>query len=83
MRTTINIDEHVLARAKDEARRLGVTLGEYVGRAVQRELAVPPARATDPPLPVHHGRLLIPLERMSNADIQEFLDEGVPLDKLR
>jgi hypothetical protein len=32
---------------------------------------------------VYRGRLLIPLERMSNADIQDFLDEGVPLDKLR
>jgi len=83
MRTTVNIDEHVLARAKDEARRLGITLGEYLSRAVQRELAAPTETGDDAPLPVYRGRLLIPLERMSNAEIQDFLDEGVPLDKLR
>ena len=83
MRTTINVDEHVLARAKDEARARGLTLGEYVDRALQRENNAAPADAAERPLPVHHGRLLIPLGRMSNAEIQELLDEGVPADKLR
>jgi hypothetical protein len=83
MRTTVNIDEHVLARAKDEARRLGITLGEYVSRALQRESSSVPEARDEAPLPVYRGRLLIPLERMSNAEIQDFLDEGVPVDKLR
>lgn len=83
VRTTLNIDDHVLARAKDEARALNLTLGQYVGRALQREVGAAHSDAPEPSLPVYRGRLLIPLHRMSNAEIQEFLDDDVPLDKLR
>lgn len=83
MRTTINIDGHLLAAAKDAARESGITLGEYVERALRRERSAQPDPHDDPPLPVHHGKLLIPLGSMSNREIQEFLDEGLPPDKRR
>lgn len=82
MRTTINLDEHVLANAKDGARERGITLGEYVEQALQ-EKATRPASAKDPELPVHHGTVLPGIENMSNAELQEFLDRDVPLDKRR
>ncbi len=84
MRTTINIDEHVLAAARDRARERGITLGEYIERAVRRESThLSPVSRSDPPeIPVFDGKLRPGIDRMSNRELQEFLDEDVPPDKL-
>lgn len=83
MRTTVNIDEHVLARAKDEAGRLGLTLGEYVTRALQRESHDVPEARDEAPLPVYRGRFNPAIAEMSNAELQELMDRDLPLDKIR
>ena len=38
MRTTISLDERVLAKAKERAHARRVTLGEYIEQAVRRDL---------------------------------------------
>lgn len=48
MRTTIDLPDEILKRAKIAAVRRGVTLRELIGSAVARELAVP-VRAADRP----------------------------------
>lgn len=83
MRTTVDIDEYVLRQAKDDARDAGITLGRYIERALQRERSTPRADDAVAPLPTFGGELLIPIHEMTNAEIQEFLDEDVPLDKRR
>jgi hypothetical protein len=53
MRTTVSIDEEVLAAAKVVAGRRGSTLGRLIEDALRRELAVP--TAAGPLLPVFRG----------------------------
>jgi hypothetical protein len=86
MRTTVAIDDQLLLTAKERARALGLTLGQYVERALQR------AAATDalptpgpPPLPVFRGgRGTRPgVDIDSNRALAEALDDGLPSDKLR
>jgi hypothetical protein len=82
----VRIDENLLEQAKREAHRRGETLTSLIEKGLRRELAngkvaprpwvkVPVGRATGPAAPG--------LDLDSNASIQAFLDEGVPLDKLR
>ncbi|MFT4259617.1 type II toxin-antitoxin system VapB family antitoxin [Microbacterium sp.] len=40
MRTTLSIDDHLLAEAKKRAHEAGTTLGAYVEDALRRDLAV-------------------------------------------
>jgi hypothetical protein len=83
MRTTINIDAHVLATAKLRARQLGLTLGEFIEAALQR---VPARDAPDdsPDIPAFPSGGLRPgVDLGSNRAIQELLDEGMPVEKLR
>lgn len=47
MRTTLSINEELLARARERARREGVTLGTVVENALRRDLA----RSTPPSPP--------------------------------
>ncbi|TAM83041.1 MAG: hypothetical protein EPN43_13280 [Jatrophihabitans sp.] len=81
MRTTINIDEHVLARAKAEAGSRGLTLGEYI----QRRLAAPEPEPAgqDRDLPVYRGPFNAAIGEMSNAELLDLLDQDLPLDKRR
>lgn len=76
MRTTVAINDHVLAAAKVEARRRGETLGELIGAALRRELAEP-ARAAPPPVPIFEGgtgpRPGVPLR--SNRALADLLDD--------
>lgn len=85
MRTTVAIDDQLLLTAKDRARSLGLTLGEYVERALQRAAADDADPASGPPLPVFRGgtgsRPGIDVD--SNRALAEFLDEGLSADKLR
>ena len=57
MRTTLAIDDRLLALAKQRARERHLTLGEYVEQAIQVELLrpLPPAMADRPALPTFDG----------------------------
>lgn len=84
MRTTVSIDEHLLAAAKRRARERGQTLGGVLEDALRRELSS--TRHEDPPaLPVVRGRggPRPGIDMTSNRVLREILDEGLPLDKQR
>lgn len=54
MRTTVTIDDHLLALAKERARERDLTLGQLVQRALQEHLLKEPPHAR-PELPVMRG----------------------------
>ncbi len=83
MRTTISIDEHLLAEARERARRRRQTLGQYIEDALRREFGRVSAQA--PPVPVFSGgRGPRPgVDLTSNRALQEVLDEGAALEQLR
>jgi hypothetical protein len=84
-RTTIRLDDGLLEQAKREAQRRGETLTSLIEKGLRRELANrngAPRRHVE--LPVGHCGPVAPgLDLNSNASIQAFLDEAVPLEKLR
>ena len=84
-RTTVRLDENLLDQAKREAHRRGETLTSLIEKGLRRELANgKAARRPRVELPVGHcGPWAPTLDLSSNASIQAFLDEGVPLHKLR
>ena len=55
MRTTLNIDDSVMRRLKQEAARRGTTMSELVESAIRLLLRRQPARIELPPLPAFHG----------------------------
>lgn len=85
MRTTLAIDDAVVAAAKERAAALGITLGQLAERALQRELARGTDLARPPALPVSRagGGARPGIDLTSNRAMLEALDEGVPLDELR
>lgn len=86
MRTTIAIDDELLVTAKERGRRLGLTLGQYIERALRHAAAHDLERGdVPPPISVFTGRLGVRpgVDLSSNRSIQEFLDEGLPIEKLR
>lgn len=84
MRTTVAIDDHLLANAKRRARERGSTLGQLVEDALRRELAMPPP-AEPVALPVFRGGNgpRPGIELTSNRALREALDEGIDLSDLR
>ena len=85
MRTTIAIDDHVLAAAKRRARERDLTLGRLVEDALRRELAreATPNQAVAVPV-FRGGRGVRPgIDVTSARALQEALDEGLPLEALR
>lgn len=86
MRTTVAVDDHVLAAAKRDARRRGLTLGQLVEDALRHELASG-KRSGDPPpeIPVFNGGTGVRpgVDLASNRALRELLDEGRTLDQLR
>lgn len=86
VRTTVSIDDELLAAARRLARQRGETLGQVVDAALRRELAGG-ADDTGPPvpIPVFTGgtgpRPGIDLD--SNRALLEVLDEGLGLDQRR
>jgi hypothetical protein len=52
MKTTLNIDDSVMARLKQEAARRGCTMSELVESALRRLLSETKAASVLPPLPV-------------------------------
>ncbi|WP_334141181.1 type II toxin-antitoxin system VapB family antitoxin [Rhabdothermincola sp.] len=85
MRTTLAIDDRLLAAAKRLARERGLTLGALVEEALRRELAAEPPLAHRPAIPVFTaGEGLRPgVDATSTRGLLEALDDGLPVEKLR
>lgn len=85
MRTTIAIDDHLLQSAKLQARRRGLTLGQFIEEALRRELSHRSMASPGPPIPVFRGgRGVRPgVDVTSTRALLEALDEGQPLEKTR
>ena len=79
MRTTVTIDDHLLASAKEAARRRGTPLGKLVEDALRLALAEATASA-GPPVPIFRGgkgfHLGVPFR--SNRELMEFLERPRP-----
>lgn len=85
MRTTLAIDDELLAAAKQEAHESRITLGQYVERALRRELTRPPGVSDIPTVPVFRsGTGPRPgIDLSSTRSILEALDEDQRLESLR
>lgn len=84
MRTTVSIDDELLAAAKRRAQADGRTLGEVVEIALRRELAGHEPEA-GPEVPVFTGGTgpRPGLDLTSNRAIAEALDRDLELDQRR
>lgn len=84
MRTTVTIDDELLAAAKRRATSRGTTLGAVVEAALRRDLARN-EDVTAPPIPVFRGGTgpRPGLDLASNRALSEALDEGLDLDQRR
>ena len=84
MRTTLSIDDRLLAAAKRRARQRGLTLGQLVEEALRADLAAAPA-AEHLDIPGVHGWGRRPpgIDTTSNRALLEALDEDRPLEQLR
>jgi len=61
MRTTITLDDRLLAEAKARAAHRGTTLSEVVADALRESFQRPvTGQGSFPPLPIHHGDGLQP-----------------------
>ena len=76
MRTTIAIDDHILAAAKQRAAARQQTLGEYVEGAVRRSLVELDDRSGNPVIPVftRGGGLRPGIDLTSNRSLYDALD---------
>lgn len=85
MRTTVAIDDYLLAAAKVEARQRGLTLGQYLEEALRRELSRVERDGFAPPIPVFSrgSGLRAGVDATSLRGLLEALDEGVPVESLR
>ena len=84
MRTTVAIDDELLAAAKELAQEQATTLGRVIEDAL-RELLSKPDRQEVAPLPVFDGGggFQPGIDLTSNRSLQEALDEGLELDQLK
>jgi hypothetical protein len=84
MRTTIALNDHLLASAKRRARERGQTLGQVVEDALRRELAEPvEVESLEVPVFRGGGGPLPGIDLASNRALREVLDRGIELDALR
>ncbi len=85
MRTTVSIDDELLAAARQRAHERNQTLGQVVEAALRRELVVGKASDEAPLVPVFTGGggVRPGVDLTSNRAVQELLDEGVDLDRRR
>jgi len=85
MRTTVSIADELLDSAKARAKERGVTLGTLVEDALRRELSLNAEPRERVPVPVFDGKTgpWPGVNLNSNRELQEFLDEGLPFEKLR
>jgi hypothetical protein len=84
MRTTLAVDDHLLAAAKRRARERGQTLGQVVEDALRRELSTAPEPAPVE-LPVFRGGdgVRPGVDPSSNRALREALDADRKLTDLR
>lgn len=84
MRTTLTIDDHLLAAARRRAQDRGQTLGQVVEDALRLELSAPSV-AAPPAVPVLRGGggLRPGVDGTSNRALREALDAGTELVDLR
>ncbi|MFT4122563.1 MAG: CopG family transcriptional regulator [Microbacteriaceae bacterium] len=76
MRTTLAIDDALLARAKKRAAQQGITLGRFVDEALRTRLASPERVAVPVRLPVFPGGRPRPgIDARSNRALLDALDE--------
>jgi hypothetical protein len=77
MRTTIAVDDHLLASAKQRARERGQTLGQVIEGALRRELAEPtPSEPVAVPVFREGAGPLPAVDLRSNRALREALDQG-------
>jgi hypothetical protein len=84
MRTTVSVDDHLLAAAKQRAHARGQTLGQVVEDALRRELAEP-STAAAVEVPVFEGGdgPVAGVDLRSNRALSEVLDLGNEIAELR
>lgn len=84
MRTTVAIADELLASAKSEARRRGLTLGQYVEAALRSQLAGR-TEGTPPVVPVLRGGsgLRPGVDASSYRTLLEAMEDGLPVEELR
>lgn len=84
MRTTVAVDDHLLAAAKRRARERGQTLGQVVEDALRRELAERPGHElVEVPVFRGGGGPLPGVDLRSNGAMRELLDRDAELTELR
>lgn len=85
MRTTIAVDDHLLETAKEEARRRGMTLGQFVEEALRSLLAERARTEHTPEVPVFRGGTGVRpgVDVTSTRALLEALDEGRTIEQLR
>lgn len=84
MRTTVAIDDNVLAAAKRRARERGLSLGAVIEDALRASLA-PGRPAERPPIPVFREGTGVRagVDATSNRALLEAFDGDSPVDDLR
>ena len=84
MRTTVAIDDNLLATARERAATEGTSLGHVIEDALRALFARPPAHDR-PEVPIVRGRggVRPGVDVASNRALAELLDEGRPLEQLR
>lgn len=83
MRTTLALDDELLATARRRAQARGETLGQVIEAALRRDLAAGEEAVTPPPVPVFTGGTgpRPGLDLGSNRALHEALDEDVDVDR--
>ena len=81
----MRLDENLLELAKREAQRRGETLTSLIEKGLRSELARQNATRPRIELPVSamSGGAAPGLDLTNNAAVLEFMEEGLPLEKLR
>jgi hypothetical protein len=75
MRTTLSIDDSLLASAKARAAECRISLGQYVEQAIRRDLVSPPPRSRRVVIPATGtGGLRPGIDSASNASLYAALD---------
>ena len=85
MRTTISIDDELLAAARKQARSHGQTLGQFIESSLRHRLAAVDHRGPRPVVPIYRGGTgpRPGLDLTSNRALLEALDDGLELDARR
>lgn len=76
MKTTMNLDDDLLAAVRSHAAERNITMRAVVEEALRRLLTVSPEPAFHLALPVTHGQRRPTIDIDSNAAIDEHLDRS-------